>query len=105
MDSSVAPSLANLFMVYLEIQIVCNPEWKPFHNSILKNGALLYVFNQWVNHIYDNIKFSFKSHLNVVAFKNTVDFRDHNDQLNVHLFIKLTDKNYFKNFYFFPFLI
>lgn len=52
----------------------------------------LFIFI-WVNNIYEHIKFSCKSHPNIIALLETVNFRDHNNHLAVCPFTKPTDKN------------
>lgn len=106
MDSSFAPSIANLFMAHLEDNFILNSDVNPFFDSIFlfyrymddcfcifRDPDSVGKFLDWLNNIHETISFTMEGDSHAVNFLDTTVFRNSDDVLCVKPYVKPTDCN------------
>ena len=107
MGTRMAPTYANIFMKYIELQLIetspRKPEmWLRFIDDILMiwnhGKEALEQFKELANNIHPTIKFSFDSNENEVAFLDTIIYRGKDNLILTRLYHKPTDNKQYIHF-------
>lgn len=111
MGCAAVPSIANLFMAWLEEGYILNPNKNPFYKNIthyhhfIDDLFFLYweeqglqQFLDWLDEVHPSISFADKFHHNVITYLDMVVFRDNYNHLAVRLYKKPTDTSSYLNF-------
>lgn len=110
MGSSMALSIANLFMGLLKEEYILNSNNNLYHKYnmhylqyiddlifVLDDASVIGPFCDWINGIHPSISFSCQSHPNCIPFLDTVVYHELN-KLSVRLYKKGTDCNSYLNY-------
>lgn len=110
MGSTVAPSIANLYMTALEEDSILTPA-NPFYNDLIlykrfidnilivfRDAIRLECFVHWMNEIDTNINFTQQSDEAIIPFLDTYIFCRDDNTLAVKPFRKSTDMNTYLHF-------
>ena len=107
MGTRMAPSYANIFMKYIELQLIETSPKKPtmwirFIDDILMiwshGKQALEEFKQLANNIHPTIKFSFDSSENEIPFLDTIIYRGKDNHILTRLYHKPTDNKQYLHF-------
>ena len=107
MGTRMAPSYANIFMKYIELQLIeTSPNkpkmWLRFIDDILMiwnhGKQTLEEFKELANNIHPTIKFSFESNDNEIPFLDTVIYRGKDNHILTRLYHKPTDNKQYLHF-------
>lgn len=111
MGSPVAPSIANLFMIHFGKRFILDRKSNPFYEKIvffrhyiddifciLSDSNYVTPSFEWVNSLYESMKFECWLHSGAIAFFDTIVTKDSYNRLQLKTFVKPTDKNSYLHF-------
>ena len=107
MGTKMAPSYANIFMKYIEMQLLeTSPKkptlWLRFIDDILMiwghGKQALQDFKQLANNIHPTMKFSFNSSEQEIPFLDTIIYRGRDNNILTRLYHKPTDNKQYLHF-------
>ena len=107
MGTRMAPTYANIFMKYIELQLIeTSPKktkmWVRFIDDILMiwnhGKQALEQFKELPNNIHPTIKFSFESNENEIPFLDTIIYRGKDNHILTRLYHKPTDNKQYLHF-------